>query len=122
MISAMDEAASAGLVNTPEPFLQDKGERLVYSMGVKVGSREWCAETTAGRHPSTVGVVNYFAYADLPARLQDVSAPFAHLAQTLLTFLSDSPELTVALRKLIEAKDCAVRAMVDEIAVDAAQA
>ena len=60
-------------------------------------------------HPATEAILAYFTYDHLPARLQDVSAPFAALAQKVATGL-DGPEATVCLRKLLEAKDCAVRA------------
>jgi hypothetical protein len=44
--------------------------------------------------------------------LQSVSAPFATLAHHIVSStIPRNPERTVALRKLLEAKDCAVRAM-----------
>lgn len=52
----------------------------------------------------------FFAFEHLPPQLQDFSAPFAILAANLIGLLPRSPELTVALRKLLEAKDAAVRA------------
>lgn len=62
-------------------------------------------------HPSTSAILRYFEYDHLPAGLQDISKPFCDLARTLVDNESlDGPELTVALRKLLEAKDCAVRA------------
>ncbi|MFJ2183458.1 hypothetical protein ACIOJG_22835 [Streptomyces anulatus] len=63
---------------------------------------------TTGRHPSTAQAVRGFAYDHLPAHLQEVSRPFYDLAAKLLRQLPDDPELTAALRKLREAKDCAV--------------
>lgn len=57
--------------------------------------------------------MRYFAWAHLPEALQAVSAPFGLLAINLLDALPDSAELTTALRKLLEAKDCAVRAALD---------
>ncbi|MGH7459835.1 MAG: hypothetical protein ACREMA_02255 [Longimicrobiales bacterium] len=51
----------------------------------------------------------YFAYDQLPPALQTVSRPFAELADVVLT-LPRNPERSVALRKLLEAKDAAVRA------------
>ncbi|MFJ8224969.1 hypothetical protein [Streptomyces griseus] len=63
---------------------------------------------TTGRHPSTAQAVRGFAYDHLPADLQEVSRPFHDLAETLLDRLPDDPELSAALRKLREAKDCAV--------------
>jgi hypothetical protein len=52
----------------------------------------------------------FFAYRHLPPHLQDVSKPFGDLAMQIIETLPQNPERTVALRKLLEAKDCAVRA------------
>jgi hypothetical protein len=54
-------------------------------------------------------IVKYFAYTHLPPKLQEVSAPFSLLATSILK-LPRSAERTVALRKLLESKDAAVRA------------
>jgi len=54
--------------------------------------------------------IQFFGYLHLPAPLQEVSKPFCELALRLLRDLPRNPERTVALRKLLEAKDCAVRA------------
>lgn len=56
-------------------------------------------------------MLQFFAYAHLPQHLQNVSQPFGDLAQQLVNTLPRNPERTVALRKLLEAKDCAVRAL-----------
>jgi hypothetical protein len=64
------------------------------------------------RHVSVQQVVQFFDYAHLPEHLQPVSAPCAALADAMLETLPDSPELTAGLRKLLEAKDCFVRAAV----------
>lgn len=63
-----------------------------------------------GRAPSTVHIVQFFSYAHLRDPLARVSEIFERAAITLLAMLPDGPELTVALRKLLEAKDAAVRA------------
>lgn len=55
-------------------------------------------------------IMQFFAFAHLPPHLQAVSKPFGELAETVLT-LPRNPERTVALRKLLEAKDAAVRAL-----------
>jgi len=55
-------------------------------------------------------VLQFFACSHLPAHLQDVSKPFGDLAATIAATLPRNPERTVALRKLLEAKDAAVRA------------
>lgn len=72
------------------------------------------------RHPSTTHVLRYFEYDHLPERLQEFSAPFAELANDLIGYLPDGPELTAGLRKLLEAKDCIVRAAVDHMRDEAA--
>lgn len=53
----------------------------------------------------------FFEYEHLPDHLQAVSKKFALLAAELQD-LPDNPEKTTALRKLLEAKDCAVRAVI----------
>ena len=58
-------------------------------------------------------ILRYFRYAHLPPKLQAFSKPFADLAYIVATTLPDGPELAAGLRKLIEAKDCAVRAALD---------
>jgi len=55
-------------------------------------------------------ILQFFFYGHLPDHLQAVSEPFGRLAQTLVDNLPRNPERTVALRKLLEAKDAAVRA------------
>lgn len=72
------------------------------------------------RHPSTEHLLRYFEYGHLPERLQSYSVPFAELALDVVTALPDGPELTAGLRKLLEAKDCIVRAAVDQMRDEAA--
>jgi hypothetical protein len=55
-------------------------------------------------------IEQFFAYEHLPAHLQEVSKPFSLLAQLVVSTLPRNPERTVALRKLLESKDAAVRA------------
>ena len=54
-------------------------------------------------------MLKFFQYAHLKAELQTVSKEFASLAVFVVTELPRNPERTVALRKLLEAKDAAVR-------------
>lgn len=54
-------------------------------------------------------LLQFFAYEHLPSHLQEISKPFGELAKQLVAFLPANSETTTALRKLIEAKDCAVR-------------
>lgn len=54
-------------------------------------------------------IAQFFTFAHLPPHLAAVSRPFAELAVKVLD-LPRNPERTVALRKLLESKDAAVRA------------
>ena len=56
-------------------------------------------------------MLRWFAYTHLPEKLQTASAPFGDLASHLCRIADPGPERTVALRKLLEAKDAAVRAV-----------
>ena len=55
-------------------------------------------------------ILQFFEYAHLKEPLQAVSMPFGELAKRIVDALPRNPERTVALRKLLEAKDAAVRA------------
>lgn len=56
-------------------------------------------------------IMRYFAYSHLPEKLQAVSRPIGELAAQMDAGLLDGPEKTAGLRKLLESKDCFVRAM-----------
>jgi hypothetical protein len=76
--------------------------------------------------PPTEHILQFFTYTHLAPHLQLISKPFCELAHAIVmgdnvpesgncTFgspLPRNPERTVALRKLLEAKDAAVRALV----------
>ena len=55
-------------------------------------------------------ILQFFTYDHLPEHLAVVSKPFSELAAFVVQVLPRNPERTVALRKLLEAKDAAVRA------------
>ena len=75
--------------------------------------------------PRKETMLQFFEYEHLPLNLQMVSRPFYELAHAIVNGdnnaesgtvtiggpLPSNPERTVALRKLLEAKDCAIRAM-----------
>ena len=62
------------------------------------------------RHPSTLQILRHFEFDHLPTHLQQISQPVHALAHALVDQLPDGAELTTGLRKLLEAKDCFVRA------------
>ena len=64
----------------------------------------------ADAHPSLQAIFKFFSYAHLPEHLWPVSVPFWELAYQVAMRAPSNPETTVALRKLLEAKDAAVRA------------
>jgi hypothetical protein len=75
--------------------------------------REDIAAGFAGRHPATVSILQHFAHKHLPPDLAPISEACADVAARLAHALPDGPELTAGLRKLLEAKDCFVRAEID---------
>lgn len=60
----------------------------------------------------TQQMLRWFAYSHLPGELQEVSRTFHDVAHHLAQSLVDSAERSATLRKLLEAKDCAVRAKI----------
>ncbi len=59
-------------------------------------------------------ILKHFKYDHLPLSLQAVSKPICELAEKLAEGLPESAEKTTGLRKLLEAKDCFVRAALEE--------
>lgn len=56
-------------------------------------------------------ILAFFAYSHLPERLQQISKPFHELAYAAAQTPTKHPaEMAAGLRKLLEAKDCLVRA------------
>jgi len=62
--------------------------------------------------PSTT--FKWFSYEHLPPKLQEVSKPVAELAKLMEETLPDGAEKSVGMRKPLEAKDCFVRAKLEE--------
>jgi hypothetical protein len=56
-------------------------------------------------------MLQFFQYDHLPVHLQATSKPFCLLAYAMVDTLPRNPERSAGLRKLLEAKDCAVRAL-----------
>lgn len=60
---------------------------------------------------STDRMLQFFVYEHLPEHLQNASKPFCELARRIVDEYPMNPERTVTLRKLLEAKDAAVRTL-----------
>jgi hypothetical protein len=65
------------------------------------------------RHPGTVALLRWFEFDHLTGKPRAASKVCHNLAHEQVQLLPDGPELTAGLRKLLEAKDCFVRAAVD---------
>ena len=74
------------------------------------------------RHPAVEGVCRWFGWTHLAAgKPRDVSRLCTQLRDDILAALEeDDAELTAGLRKLLEAKDCFVRAAIAETQFQAA--
>jgi hypothetical protein len=96
------DAAAAAAVDAAAAVLEDRVPRTV----TLELHHDWPA----------LGAVDYvaqfFAWGHLPAHLRAVSAVFGGVAGYILTVVPRNPERTVGLRKLLEAKDAIVRAVV----------
>jgi hypothetical protein len=57
-------------------------------------------------------MMKWFACEHLPEHLKEIPQPFYFLAREMCHKIEPGPERTVMLRKLLEAKDAAVRAVV----------
>lgn len=67
---------------------------------------------TRDRHPGVREISRWFAYTHLDGTARSTSGSCAALACDMIEELPDGPELTTGLRKLLEAKDCFVRAAI----------
>jgi hypothetical protein len=65
-------------------------------------------------HPSTEQILRHFRFDHLPGYLQAISGPCAVLATMMANDLPEDPEVTAGLRHLLEAKDCFVRAGLED--------
>lgn len=89
--------------NTPEPLpLPDLPEPVATTAPVE----------QPPRHPGVTAILRHFEFNHLPEELQKVSREFHILAHLMASMIKDDPELVAGLRKLLEAKDCMVRAAI----------
>jgi hypothetical protein len=70
------------------------------------------AEAIQDRHPSVRDVAQWFAFGHLEGTARLTSSSVCRVAVSMLLTIEDSAELTVGLRKLLEAKDAFVRAAI----------
>lgn len=104
-LRAEAERAAAAATKTIVPTLRSAAERI------ERGDHRTDKENTMHPDPPE-HIMQFFAYEHLPTHLQVISKPFGELAQQIVFNLPRNPERTVALRKLLEAKDAAVRAAI----------
>ena len=66
------------------------------------------------RKEQVSSLLDFFSYEHLPDNLREVSKPFYDLAQQMAwnVDVKRCDEMMVSLRKLLEAKDCAVRSVI----------
>lgn len=64
-----------------------------------------------GEEMSDTPIMKFFKFNHLPEKLQEISGPFCSLAEQIDKSIPNGPEKSVCLRKLLEAKDAAVRAV-----------
>lgn len=56
-------------------------------------------------------LLQFFNFSHLPPKLQEISKKFYETAHFIFQNTPENPEQTMTLRKLLEAKDCAVRSL-----------
>lgn len=87
------------------------GGNATISEQVDAGGHDGAPVANAPPHK----LLRYFAFTHLPAHLQAVSKPFSDAAHALAGLdVVDEAERTVALRKLLESKDAAVRSVIPQ--------
>jgi hypothetical protein len=71
-----------------------------------------CGNPNSTNSPPPEHIMQFFEFKHLPPALALVSSEFHAVAHRMEQMLPRNPERTVALRKLLEAKDAAVRALI----------
>lgn len=101
--------------------MEDKGFLVTFVNGEDV-EQTWmsedmfnvCFDQVEESETKEQGILRYFAYAHLPAGLQLVSKPIGIIAKLMHSVLPEGAEKSAGMRKLLEAKDCFVRAALDK--------
>ena len=90
--------------------MEDKGKLTTEGKSQGLGSVQ--------QSPSAIDLaaldpmMQFFSYEHLPPRLQGASKLFYDVAANIVLNMPRNPERTVALRKLLEAKDAGVRCII----------
>lgn len=94
----------------------EPGYKVVYADGYTSWSPKEVFEEAYHEiiYDPQVDILKYFKYEHLPEHLQVISKPFCHMAMLMCSVTPHCPERTAGLRKLLEAKDCAVRAALSD--------
>lgn len=99
-----------------DTIFQNVVRTMAVALGLEVKVRGAATVEAAPAPTPTDGprdhIMQFFGYAHLPPHLQEVSKQFAILAERIEATVPRNPERTVAIRKLLEGKDAAVRAVV----------
>ncbi|TIT90405.1 MAG: hypothetical protein E5W41_00170 [Mesorhizobium sp.] len=73
---------------------------------------EWTDPAPQADEPPAEHVMQFFAFTHLPPTLREISRPFGQMAENIVRTLPRNQQRTMALNKLLEAKDAAVRAYI----------
>ncbi len=93
-------------------FVADHQRQITEHKDVQAVER-YKVEQEKGRAPNQI--MKYFKYQHLPhGKLREVSSALCSIAEVMNQDLPDGPEKTTGLRKLLEAKDCFVRAALEQ--------
>lgn len=125
------DASAPGLVRRWVQLREERGgarrEKLTEALECAKAMEQWkltrpppppttVAEVIAQKFfpdgPPSDPLLQFFEFGHLSVAMQAVSRPFCELAYHIVVTLPRNPERTVALRKLLEAKDCAVRSTI----------
>jgi len=104
-----DGAVLAEATGETKREVLDKLERMAPD-AAELRIKSAAASADVRREP----MMQFFRYTHLPLHLQAASAPFCELAERIEQSYPRNPERTVTLRKLLEAKDAAVRTLLYE--------
>lgn len=103
-------ALEIGIVSAETAKRFEEGKEYYLDISAAAPSEPAAVEPKAAHVPNDL--MQFFAYEHLPDRLKQVSMNFWNLADVVDQTLPNGAEKTTTLRKLLEAKDCAVRSVI----------